>query len=80
MNEVLLAIIAVAITFCTISLTTIAFIMFRVFIGYKDYLSEMIEWYLDEFMPKAMTKILDNLFKDDEKDEDQEQIEDEEAE
>lgn len=78
MNEVLLAIIAVAITFCTISLTTIAFIMFRVFIGYKDYLSEMIEWYLDEFMPKAMSKTFDNLFNDEE-DEDPEPIEDEEA-
>ena len=79
MNELLLAIIAVAITFCTISLTTIAFIMFRVFIGYKDYLSEMIEWYLDECMPKAMTKTFDNLFND-EKDENPEPIEDEEAE
>lgn len=66
MSELLLAFIALAAMFCAIGLITIAFVVFRIFIGYKEYFGEVIDWYFDVVMPKAMEKTLGNLFKEEE--------------
>ena len=66
MSELLLAFIALAAMFCAIGLITIAFVVFKIFIGYKEYFGEVIDWYFDVAMPKAMEKTLGNLFKDEE--------------
>jgi len=66
MSELLLALIALAATFCAMGLITIAFVVFKIFVGYKEMFGNVLDWYLDEAMPKVMEKTIGNLFKDEE--------------
>ena len=73
METMMLGFIALATTFCAISLTTMGFIVFKLFYGYKEFIADAMEWYLDEMMPMVVEKTVGNLFKDEENKEETEE-------